>query len=205
MAPEIMTDSRNTSGYGGHVDVYSFGILMWTCFVRKKPYSTDEAHRKMNLWSMRDAILDGMRPDVDLELLDEAPTSAIRLMEQCWNPDFKARPDFEEIQTRLKKLADRISEGRPRGLTHKASRSQLLKASSAAAHERAVVDSFGFDASEFVQEERFSEAPKVGFAENPMFKSQLTRTGEGNKPSTGGGPFTDPSAIAINKTQSSDV
>jgi hypothetical protein len=59
-------------------------------------------------------------------------------MEQCWNQDPTARPGFEEIQARLKKLGDRIGGKK---LHRKASRHQLRKASNAAARARKIEDS----------------------------------------------------------------
>ena len=47
-------------------------------------------------------IVGGSRPSVDDALLDDAPTRAVRLMEQCWAQEPEDRPSgFDEIEKRL--------------------------------------------------------------------------------------------------------
>ena len=83
------------------VDVYSFGICMWACLTRKKPYD-DALHQQMNQWELHDAVVAGSRPVFDESLLfSEHPNSSgvpiprklRELVASCWSADPRARPD----------------------------------------------------------------------------------------------------------------
>jgi hypothetical protein len=68
------------------VDVFAFTILTWAVFTRTKPYDKIARERRLNVWTLRDMILDGTRPDVDTSVdLDSMPTRAVLLMQQCWS------------------------------------------------------------------------------------------------------------------------
>jgi serine/threonine protein kinase len=105
MAPELMVDSGQADYDGSLVDVYAFGILMWVVLTRTKVYEKVCRERKLNVWSLRDLILGGGRPDTGIEdALDHEPYSAcaVRLMKRCWSADPSARPSgFDEIQKLL--------------------------------------------------------------------------------------------------------
>ena len=45
------------------VDIFSFGVLMWACFSRQKPFERIVIKDKLNLWRLRDRIIRGLRPE----------------------------------------------------------------------------------------------------------------------------------------------
>jgi serine/threonine protein kinase len=108
MAPELITDTRIGGYDGAKVDVFSFGVMMWAIFARKKPYEMIAIQKGLNLWTLRDLVIDGMRPDIDdAGELDSAPTRAVKLMEQCWAAGASFRPSgFDEIRSRLEKVLE---------------------------------------------------------------------------------------------------
>jgi receptor-interacting serine/threonine-protein kinase 1 len=126
MAPELISDNRASEYDGAKVDVFSFGVVMWAIFAQKKPYEKAAKSRGLNLWTLRDMVVSGSRPDMDDEgELDSAPTRAVKLMEQCWAGDPALRPTgFDEIRSRLEKIMlsmDNNSNG-----THKSRSSNAM-------------------------------------------------------------------------------
>jgi serine/threonine protein kinase len=115
MAPELMVDSRSAQYDGALVDVYSFGILMWAVLAKEMPYESMLRAKEVNIWGLRDMIVNnGTRPDLEGENapmhLQLAPSSVIRLMEQCWRHDAQDRPkSFTEIRNRLRRIHDQIT------------------------------------------------------------------------------------------------
>jgi serine/threonine protein kinase len=118
MAPELLTEARTAKYDGAMVDVYAFGILMWAVLSRTKPYERAVARRKLNVWTLRDMIQSGSRPDMDEHgELDPAPGGAVVLMMQCWAADPAARPSgFDEIEKKLEKVV--MSMAQAEGSTH---------------------------------------------------------------------------------------
>ena len=56
------------------VDVYSFGILVWTVASRQKPYGAVVRAKRMNLWKLREFIsVQGGRPKLHTEEDEYAP------------------------------------------------------------------------------------------------------------------------------------
>jgi serine/threonine protein kinase len=106
MAPELMSDSN----YSNHIetngrllDVYSFGVMLWEILAREKPYEQMARQRHLNLWALRDMILDGQRPTVEGNTaLINAPEKVLNLMRECWQDSPEKRPSsFDEISQRL--------------------------------------------------------------------------------------------------------
>ena len=46
MAPELIADTKTTRATPFSCDIYSFGMCMWSCIMRQRPYS-DEKHSKV--------------------------------------------------------------------------------------------------------------------------------------------------------------
>jgi hypothetical protein len=99
------------------VDVFAFAILMWAVFTRTKPYDKIARERRLNVWTLRDMILDGTRPDVDTSVdLDSMPTRAVLLMQQCWSGEVGQRPSgFDEIDRRLGEVTEAMRLGQRQG------------------------------------------------------------------------------------------
>jgi serine/threonine protein kinase len=99
MAPELMADANTVAYEGVLVDVYSFGILMYTVLTRERPYEKLVRSQRLNIWALRDLIVDGERPAIDgHKALLEAPPQLLSLMSRCWSHEPGARPSgFPEI------------------------------------------------------------------------------------------------------------
>ena len=100
MAPELMVDARDATYDSRLVDVYSFGILIWAVLTRTKPYGALD----MNLWSLRDFIVQGGRPDYEqTEALETAgaPAMIVQLMKSCWSGTAAKRPGFDGVCEQL--------------------------------------------------------------------------------------------------------
>ena len=96
MAPELMKDERRGHATIALVDIYSFGLTVYSIFSQLHPYR-DPAHGKLSMWTLRDKIVSGSRPSVD-GVLDSAPYAAIALMAKCWDDDPDARPaSFRDV------------------------------------------------------------------------------------------------------------
>jgi hypothetical protein len=80
-----MTEDHSAVYEGAMVDVYAFGILMWAVVTRDRPYEGTVKAKQLNLWGLRDVILDGARPEMDEHpQIQRACPLLVRLMEQCW-------------------------------------------------------------------------------------------------------------------------
>jgi hypothetical protein len=129
MAPELMDDQAKRTDYdGAMVDVFSFGLVMYallsrysllialqvqsinsilTILSREKPYARMISRHKLNIWTLRDRVVRGLRPDVEgLEVFESfsspAPPGALKIMLDCWQSEPFDRPSgFDEIQERL--------------------------------------------------------------------------------------------------------
>jgi serine/threonine protein kinase len=85
MAPEI----ANQKGAELASDVYSYGVLLWELCTLEKPYKKFETRNKF----MEKVVFEGWRPS-----LSSIQSPALRcLIQECWQEDPKARPNFSRI------------------------------------------------------------------------------------------------------------
>jgi serine/threonine protein kinase len=95
-APEVLSDkSKSTS----KADVYSFAIIMWEVFCRKRPFynlTHDKVIEAISVRKDRPSLL-----DVEKQIGREVP-ELVDLIKKCWceNPDH--RPTFTDILSTLR-------------------------------------------------------------------------------------------------------
>jgi len=97
-APEVMAGED----FSKAADVYSFGIVAWEIFSRKRPFTEMNPHQ---------ATLAVLMEDVRPKIPDFVPRNPRRLIEACWQKDTKSRPMFPDI---IKWVKDIDEEGIPR-------------------------------------------------------------------------------------------
>jgi tRNA A-37 threonylcarbamoyl transferase component Bud32 len=113
MDPHMITEELTAVYTGLKADIYSFGIIIWAVYSRAKPYAKLVKLRRLNMWTLMDAITnDGMRPNAgedDEAVQVQMPYGVQKLMQRCWHDDPDRRPDaFEEI---VDYLGDELKEG----------------------------------------------------------------------------------------------
>ncbi len=105
-APEVLTSS-NMTVYGVKVDVYSFGMVLWELWERKRPF--DHLHSRFDVM---DAIRSGHRPGIS----DDCPAAFRSLIQRCWQGDPNRRPMFQYIVRYLKDELARVKRKRERAI-----------------------------------------------------------------------------------------
>lgn len=86
LAPEVISYSR----FSEKSDVYSFGIIMFEMASFESPYYGFRYREILR------NVIQGHRPDPE-RIPETCPQAYIQLMQQCWNEDIDARPNFPEI------------------------------------------------------------------------------------------------------------
>eukprot|EP00045_Choanoeca_perplexa_P015544 m.196940 g.196940 ORF g.196940 m.196940 type:complete len:1316 (+) comp17018_c0_seq2:165-4112(+) len=89
MAPEMCTGART---YGRKVDVYGFGITLWTVWTRRSPYP-----EYRSLAELEHAVSRGVRPPNP----SDSPLLLTSLMASCWDHRVPRRPSFNEVVSEL--------------------------------------------------------------------------------------------------------
>jgi len=89
MAPEI----ANNYTYNLKADVYSFGVLLWEIVSLEIPFK-DHSCDEVKKW----VVTYGQRPKCDKSW----PEGLQILIKECWDANFRKRPNFKEIEERLK-------------------------------------------------------------------------------------------------------
>jgi serine/threonine protein kinase len=97
-APELLT-AASTTRYSVKVDVYSFGMVMWELWEKRRPY--DEFHSRFDI---TDAIRAGKRPVIS----DNCPPAWKSLVQRCWQAEPARRPTFKYIEKYLKDELARV-------------------------------------------------------------------------------------------------
>lgn len=96
LAPEAF----NGVGIGFKVDVYSFGMTMYSVLSGKIPYASMAMG---NPWVLMQMVAMGTRPELD----PDVPVAYQSLIKDCWDEQPDSRPGFDEIIERLKELGPR--------------------------------------------------------------------------------------------------
>ena len=101
-APEIFT-STTKARYSLPVDVYSFGMVLWELWERKRPYE-----ELLSRFDVIDAIKAGKCPVIS----DSCPTGLRSMIQRCWNFEPARRPRFGHIVRYLKEELARVQRQR---------------------------------------------------------------------------------------------
>lgn len=91
-APELLTNNNKTV-YSIKVDIYSFGMVLWELWEKKRPF--DELTSRFDII---DAIKAGERPLIS----SNCPPAYRSLIERCWEAEASRRPTFQAIVKYLK-------------------------------------------------------------------------------------------------------
>eukprot|EP00049_Salpingoeca_infusionum_P014453 m.270389 g.270389 ORF g.270389 m.270389 type:complete len:1312 (-) comp15680_c1_seq2:1830-5765(-) len=96
-APEVHEGRE----YSLPADVYSFSMVMHEVATRTLPFSD-----LPTAWAVRNAVCDGIRPDIPLNM----PDKFNKLMEQCWSHEPEERPTFRVAYDAIMALEQRIEQ-----------------------------------------------------------------------------------------------
>lgn len=91
-APELLAQSNKTK-YSVKVDVYSFGMVLWELWERKKPYE-----EMTSRFDIIDAVRAGRRPAIS----SNCPPTFRSLIQRCWHELPARRPTFAYIVRYIK-------------------------------------------------------------------------------------------------------
>jgi serine/threonine protein kinase len=91
-APELLAQSNKTK-YSVKVDVYSFGMVLWELWERKKPYE-----EMTSRFDIIDAVRAGRRPTISTN----CPPTFRSLIQRCWHELPARRPTFAYIVRYIK-------------------------------------------------------------------------------------------------------
>lgn len=101
-APELLATSSKTR-YSVKIDVYSFGMVLWELWERKRPY--DDLTSRFDIM---DAIRSGQRPPISAN----CPPSYKSLIQRCWQAEPTRRPMFQYIVRYLKEELAKVRRQR---------------------------------------------------------------------------------------------
>ena len=98
MSPEILNGER----YSLPTDIFSFGIILYECYLFEKPYQDKKLFP--HSWSVPQFIQSGKR----LNKLDNINDRMWKLINKCWDENPKERPDndyiIEQLQLEIETL-----------------------------------------------------------------------------------------------------
>jgi serine/threonine protein kinase len=92
MAPELLAGEP----YNGSVDVYAYGILVYTTITKRIPYGG----KGLTSIALGIQVIKGVRPDIP----SDVPVRWQRLIEGCWSGDPRSRPGWDYICQRLRSI-----------------------------------------------------------------------------------------------------
>jgi serine/threonine protein kinase len=105
MAPEVMSNFYGQDAeYGGSVDVYAYGIVLWELVSHAQPWHdiSDIVKTQVSASNLTDAIFDsvkqGLRPTLNNKMLEMMSPDYFKLMRSCWDSDPSKRPPFSKIK-----------------------------------------------------------------------------------------------------------
>ena len=90
------------------VDVYSFGMVLWELWEKKRPY--EDLHSRFDIM---DAIRSGRRPAIS----EGCPPAYRSLTQRCWQAEPGRRPNFQYIVRYLKDELARVKRQRERQMS----------------------------------------------------------------------------------------
>mmetsp|Transcript_13456 Transcript_13456/g.18567 ORF Transcript_13456/g.18567 Transcript_13456/m.18567 type:complete len:864 (+) Transcript_13456:1-2592(+) len=91
LAPEIMLKGEFTTAS----DVYSFGVVLWELLTREDFFGDTGFNSEIEK-----RVLEGKRPEIPAS----CPASYAQLVQECWSPQPKNRPEFKDIKSRLQEI-----------------------------------------------------------------------------------------------------
>jgi len=97
-APEVLVSGQKTR-YTVKVDVYSFGLVLWELWEKKRPFE-----ELTSRFDIMDAVRAGKRPEISAN----CPASFRALIQRCWQADPARRPMFKYIVRYLKDELARV-------------------------------------------------------------------------------------------------
>ncbi|KAJ1420702.1 kinase-like domain-containing protein, partial [Ochromonadaceae sp. CCMP2298] len=97
-APEVLVSGMKTR-YTVKVDVYSFGLVLWELWEKKRPFE-----ELTSRFDIMDAVRAGKRPDIS----PNCPPTFRSLIQRCWQHDPSRRPMFKYIVRYLKEELARV-------------------------------------------------------------------------------------------------
>eukprot|EP00039_Didymoeca_costata_P026921 m.16986 g.16986 ORF g.16986 m.16986 type:complete len:1197 (+) comp5863_c0_seq1:197-3787(+) len=98
-APEVSQGLHGMARYGASSDVYSFGMVMYEIATRELPFY--ESLANSSFFELRDAIEQGIRPNITPEVKNVLPEGYEALMTSCWGGVPRERPSFSDIVEQL--------------------------------------------------------------------------------------------------------
>jgi serine/threonine protein kinase len=108
MAPEVFRGDQN---YGGAVDVYSYGVILWELATRQTPWSDivrDDLPRLEFFRVFNMALQMGRRPGIPVCVATAYP-DYVKILERCWAGDPGDRPLFPEVAEAMAACLRRVA------------------------------------------------------------------------------------------------
>lgn len=88
MAPEVLT---GTSEYSIEMDIYSFAIVSWEMYKRKRPFQGYKAYQLME-----EVCRNQLRPAMPMDT-NVCPRGLQKLIRKCWHQEPSERPSAKEV------------------------------------------------------------------------------------------------------------
>jgi serine/threonine protein kinase len=107
MAPEVFRGDQN---YGGAVDIYSFGVILWEVAARRTPWDELGQHlSQVEFFNvLNTAMQTGRRPSIPKSVAVAHP-NYVEVLQLCWAGDPDDRPPFSDITTALAMCLRRLA------------------------------------------------------------------------------------------------